>query len=115
HFPYTTLFRSRKEKNLNILLHLNSEPTFQQAPGSNTHYVYSGTIGKLMPSVYIYGKETHVGNAMNGLSSNWLMSFLNRKIEYNHSFIETYEGESTPLPVSLMMRDLKEQYDVQTP
>src|SRR5699024_6831070 len=30
----------RKEKNLNILLHLNSEPTFQQAPGSNTHYVY---------------------------------------------------------------------------
>lgn len=105
----------RKEKDLNIVLHLNSEPTFQQAPGSNTHYIYSGTIGKLMPSVYVYGKETHVGNAMNGISSNWLMSFINRKIEYNHSFIETYKNESTPLPVSLMMRDLKEQYDVQTP
>ena len=105
----------RKEKDLNIVLHLNSEPTFQQAPGNNTHYVYTGTIGKLMPAVYVYGKETHVGNAMNGLSSNYIMSFINKNMEYNKSFIERYEGEETPLPVSLMMRDLKAHYDVQTP
>ena len=36
-------------------------------------------------------------------------------IEYNTAFKETYEQESTPVPVSLICKDNKQAYDVQTP
>lgn len=100
---------------LDIQLHLNSEPTFQQAGADEHHYVYSGSIGKIMPGVLCYGKETHVGNPLDGLSSNYMMSYINQAIEYKRLFKETFEKETTPLPVSLMTRDIKQTYDVQTP
>lgn len=100
---------------LDIQLHLNSEPTFQQASADEQHYIYSGSIGKIMPGVLCYGKETHVGNPLDGLSSNFMMSYMNQAIEYNHLFKEEFENETTPLPVSLMTKDIKQAYDVQTP
>ncbi|MEB8093186.1 M20/M25/M40 family metallo-hydrolase [Mammaliicoccus lentus] len=105
----------RKEDQLEFELHLNSEPTFSQAEKDSNHYIYSGTIGKIMPSVLCYGKETHVGQPTQGLSSNYIQSFINKEMEYNPTFKEEYKEETTPLPVSLMSRDIKEHYDVQTP
>lgn len=105
----------REKDDLEIILHLNSEPTFSQAESDTNHYVYSGTIGKIMPSVLCYGKETHVGQPLNGLSSNYIQSFINRAVEYSPAFKETFKEETTPLPVSLMCRDIKTHYDVQTP
>jgi len=70
HAAVQKLNQIRKEDHLDIALHLNSEPTFSQAENDPNHYVYSGTIGKIMPSVLCYGKETHVGQPLNGISSN---------------------------------------------
>lgn len=110
-----TIARLKQQRQLDIQLHLNSEPTFQQASADEHHYIYSGSIGKIMPGVLCYGKETHVGNPMDGLSSNFMMSYINQAIEYNDEFKETFENETTPLPVSLMTKDIKQTYDVQTP
>ncbi|CAD2076090.1 M20/M25/M40 family metallo-hydrolase [Phocicoccus pinnipedialis] len=110
-----TLKELKERKNLNIRLHLNSEPTFQQEGSDTNHYVYSGTIGKIMPGVFVYGLETHVGNALNGISSNYIMSYINQSLEYNPLFIENFKDEITPPLVSLYMRDIKDHYDVQTP
>src|SRR5699024_11064457 len=44
-----------------------------------------------------------------------MTSFLTNHIELNQSFIEVSGQEVTPPPVSLMQRDLKEEYSVQTP
>ena len=115
HAAVQKLNQIRKEDHLDIALHLNSEPTFSQAENDPNHYVYSGTIGKIMPSVLCYGKETHVGQPLNGISSNYIQSFINSKMEYCTLFKETYKDETTPLPVSLMSRDIKDHYDVQTP
>ncbi|UXV31493.1 M20/M25/M40 family metallo-hydrolase [Mammaliicoccus sciuri] len=115
HAAVQRLNQIRKEDHLDIALHLNSEPTFSQAENDPNHYVYSGTIGKIMPSVLCYGKETHVGQPLNGISSNYIQSFINSKMEYCTLFKETYKDETTPLPVSLMSRDIKDHYDVQTP
>ncbi|SUM34803.1 peptidase [Staphylococcus gallinarum] len=60
-----------------------------------------------MPGVLCYGKETHVGNPFEGVSSNYMMSYINQAIEYNTAFKETYEQESTPVPVSLICKDNK--------
>ncbi|QLK86741.1 M20/M25/M40 family metallo-hydrolase [Staphylococcus sp. 17KM0847] len=100
---------------LSIALHLNSEPTFQQAHLDNNHYHYTGSIGKIMPSVLVYGRETHVGTPAAGLSSNFIMSYIQQEIEYHSRFQESFEDEHTPMPVSLRVSDIKQQYDVQTP
>ncbi|UTH03206.1 M20/M25/M40 family metallo-hydrolase [Macrococcoides canis] len=100
---------------LKLSLIMNSEPSFSQLPGDKAHYVYTGSIGKLMPAVMVYGKETHVGEPLKGLSSNYIISRINQEIEYNAAFTENYKKETTPLPVSLKMHDLKQEYNVQTP
>ncbi|RXK18789.1 M20/M25/M40 family metallo-hydrolase [Macrococcus sp. DPC7161] len=104
-----------KEENLKLILTLNGEPTFSQHPEDDQYYIYSGSIGKIMPSVFIKGKETHVGEPLNGVSPTYLLSQINLNIEYNKIFQDYYKNEVTPLPVSLHHKDLKTHYDVQTP
>lgn len=109
------LVRLRDTHGLTYKLFLNSEPSFTQEPGDTKEYIYSGTIGKIMPAALFYGKETHVGEPMKGITANYLASFLTQLMEWNPSFRETDLGESTPLPVSLQQKDLKTQYSTQTP
>ena len=109
------LVRQRDKHGLTYKLFLNSEPSFTQVPGDTKEYIYSGTIGKIMPAALFYGKETHVGEPMKGITANYLASFLTQLMEWNPRFRETELGESTPLPVSLQQKDLKTQYSTQTP
>lgn len=44
-----------------------------------------------------------------------MLSYLNINLELNHSLSERVGEEVTPPPISLMNRDLKEHYSVQTP
>ncbi len=109
------LVRLRDEHQLTYKLFLDGEPTFSQEPGDPNYYIYSGTIGKIMPAVLFYGKETHVGEPMSGLTANFMASFLTQHMEWNPLFRESDLGESTPLPVSLQQKDLKMEYSTQTP
>ncbi len=111
----TELVRIREEQGLTYKLFLNSEPSFSQNPTDIDEYIYSGTIGKIMPAALFYGKETHVGEPMKGMTANYIASFLTQRMEWNLLFRETDLGESTPLPVSLQQKDLKLQYSTQTP
>ncbi|MGK0576825.1 M20/M25/M40 family metallo-hydrolase [Macrococcus capreoli] len=104
-----------EQENLKLLLIMNGEPAFSQHPHDNHYYIYNGSIGKAMPSVFVYGKETHVGEPLKGISANYLISRINAQVEYNKTLTEKYKDEVTPLPVSLYMKDLKEDYNVQTP
>lgn len=111
----THLVRIREEFGLTYKLFLNSEPSFSQNPTDIAEYIYTGTIGKIMPAALFYGKETHVGEPMKGMTANYIASFLTQRMEWNDSFRETDLGESTPLPVSLQQKDLKLSYSTQTP
>src|SRR5699024_7006639 len=62
----TGLTQLRDEYDLNYKLFLNSEPSFSQIPRDEQYYIYSGTIGKIMPSALFYGRETHAGEPLNG-------------------------------------------------
>ncbi|MEK3979131.1 M20/M25/M40 family metallo-hydrolase [Psychrobacillus sp. FSL K6-2836] len=111
----TQLVRLREEFGLTYKLFLNSEPSFSQNPTDIAEYIYSGTIGKIMPAALFYGKETHVGEPMKGMTANYIASYLTQRMEWNSLFRETDLGESTPLPVSLQQKDLKLSYSTQTP
>ncbi|MGN7386053.1 M20/M25/M40 family metallo-hydrolase [Sporosarcina sp. SAFN-015] len=95
-------------------LFLNSEPSFSQTPQDPNYYIYSGSIGKIMPSVLFYGRETHAGEPLSGMTSHYMASYLTRAMEFNPNFMEELFGEKTPLPVCLQQLDLKEDYSTQT-
>ncbi|MDO7488379.1 M20/M25/M40 family metallo-hydrolase [Peribacillus frigoritolerans] len=105
----------RDKYDLSYKMFFNSEPSFSQKPGDNRHYIYSGTLGKIMPAALFYGKETHVGEPLKGITANYIASFLTQLMEWNTLFLESDLGEETPLPVSLQQKDLKLQYSTQTP
>lgn len=105
----------RDTNDLTYKLFLNAEPVFSQEPGDPKFYIYSGTIGKIMPSALFYGMETHVGEPLNGITANYIASYLTQRMEFNQLFQETVLGEKTPLPVSLQQKDLKSEYSTQTP
>ncbi|WP_299088151.1 M20/M25/M40 family metallo-hydrolase [uncultured Metabacillus sp.] len=94
---------------------INSEPMFAKFPNDQNHYIYTGSLGKVLASFYCSGIETHAGEPFSGLNANLLLSELNRLMELNPAFCEQEGEEISPPPTSLMMRDLKEEYSVQIP
>ncbi|OEH94534.1 M20/M25/M40 family metallo-hydrolase [Bacillus solimangrovi] len=104
-----------KKYRLKYRVCLNSEPSFARYPGDTRHYIYTGSIGKALPGFFCYGKETHVGEPFAGLNATYMASEVSRALELNTDFCENVDGETTPPPTSLMLRDLKEEYSVQIP
>ena len=82
-------------------------------PGDKNKYLYVGTVGKIMPSFLIVGKETHVGEAFDGLDPNQVAAKITDRINLNPEFCDMAEGELTLPPISLKQRDLKTEYSVQ--
>lgn len=109
------LLELQERHRLTYKLFLNGEPVFTKEPGDRNYYVYSGSIGKIMPSALFYGKETHVGEPLRGITAPYIASFLTQRMEWNGSMQECVLGETTPPPVTLMQKDLKLEYSVQTP
>ncbi len=103
-----------KEEALNYLALLDTDYMTSEYPGDANKYVYVGTVGKLMPSFYVVGKETHVGEAYKGLDANQLAAEIVRLVNLNPAYCDVVEGEVTLPPVTLKMRDLKTEYSVQT-
>lgn len=108
------LIEVREAYQLEYELFLNGEPSFSQKPQDPNYYIYSGTIGKIMPSALFYGRETHAGEPMNGMTSHYMASYLTKAMEFNSNFVEEAHGERTPLPVCLQQVDLKDDYSTQT-
>jgi arginine utilization protein RocB len=109
------LLELAQEYDLEYKTCLNSEPVFSNYPGDKNQYIYTGSLGKLLPGFLCYGIETHVGEPFSGLNANYMVSELTREIELNVEYCEVVEGEVTPPPSNLMQKDLKEEYSVQIP
>ena len=93
---------------------INSDFVSPRFSGDKNRYIYKGTVGKLLPSFFITGSETHVGSAFEGLDPNLIAAELTRQIDYNPELCNEAFGETTMPPVSLKQMDLKPNYTVQT-
>jgi arginine utilization protein RocB len=110
------ILKQMKERyNLNYTACLNAEPMFKNHPQDTTKYIYTGSVGKLLPSFFCLGAETHVGEPFSGLNSNFMVSQITNYFELNTDFCEFVDGEMTPPPTNLIQKDFKENYSVQTP
>lgn len=109
-----SLLEELKEKhNLNYILMLNVEPHERDTEDVAT--IYDGSVGKLMPVVYVRGKLAHVGQVFRGFNPINLLSEIVRKTDLSPEFIESVGNTTIPPPTWLYMKDRKEVYDVSLP
>ncbi|WP_226645223.1 M20/M25/M40 family metallo-hydrolase [Mesobacillus subterraneus] len=104
----------KEEHGFEYVAAVNSDFVSPRYAGDKNRYIYKGTVGKLLPSFYITGSETHVGSAFEGLDPNLIAAELTRQIDYNPDLCNEALGETTMPPVSLKQMDLKPNYTVQT-
>ncbi|HBG10686.1 MAG: M20/M25/M40 family metallo-hydrolase [Limnochordia bacterium] len=105
----------KAQHDLEFIAAINADYSTPYHELDENRYVYFGTIGKLLPTFYVVGKETHVGQAFGGLNPNLLVAELTRLIELNPDLCDEAQGEVTIPPTSLKQADFKDAYTVQTP
>lgn len=116
------LLSLRQQYGLTYLGAINTDYTTALYPNDPHRYVNSGTVGKLLPSFLIVGKEAHVGEPFQGVDANLLAAELIRDLSMNDALCDvvpassdTGSAQMTPPPVTLRASDLKAHYDVQLP
>lgn len=109
------LIEWKDKYDLEYIAAINADYSTPYHSKDDNRYIYYGTIGKLLPSFYVVGKETHVGQAFGGLDPNLLVAELTRNIELNTDLCDISQGEVTIPPISLRQTDTKIDYNVQTP
>ncbi|MDF2938479.1 MAG: hypothetical protein K0Q90_3852 [Paenibacillaceae bacterium] len=104
-----------QEWGLDYRLALNSEPVFPRHPGDNGVYIYTGSIGKMLPGYLCYGRETHAGEPFSGFNANYMAAVLTAELEWSAELSEFGPLQSTPPPTNLLHRDLSPGYSAQVP
>jgi arginine utilization protein RocB len=94
---------------------INLDSTGDRSDGRDGQAIFMGSVGKLLPSVYLVGRDTHAGAPFDGVSANLLAAEVTRRIECSPELADSAEGETAPPPVVLKQADLKQGYDVTTP
>lgn len=109
------IHRLEEKEGLHYIAAINSDYVSPRFSDDQTRYIYLGTVGKLLPTFFVAGKETHAGQLFEGFDPNLILSELTIRLDYQECYCDEMYGEVTLPPVSLKQTDLKEQYDVQTP
>jgi len=104
----------RDQEGLDYIFAINNDYICPAYTGDTTRYIYTGAMGKILPSFYVLGKETHVGQCYEGISAADIAARIVQAIDLNPALCDTYDGECSLPPVVLKMKDLKPRYDVQT-
>jgi arginine utilization protein RocB len=94
---------------------INLDSTTDRGDGRDGQAIFMGSVGKLLPSVYLVGRDTHAGAPFDGVGANLLAAEVTRRLECNPALADSAEGEVAPPPVGLKQADLKQGYDVTTP
>ncbi len=97
----------------NYKLMINSEPHQRK---DFTEGIFSeGSVGKIMPFIYVRGVLAHAGKVFEGLNPLNILSSIVKKTELNMDLSDVVGNEAAPPPTWLYLRDGKEQYDVSMP
>lgn len=104
----------KEQHGFNYIAAINADFVAPRHEHDENRYIYKGTVGKLLPSFFITGSETHVGSCFEGLDPNLIAAELTKQLDYNPDLCNEANGEITVPPVSLKQTDLKPAYTVQT-
>ena len=92
---------------------INSEPHQRK---DFTKGVFSeGSVGKMMPFIYVRGFLSHAGKVFEGLTPVSVLAEIVTRTEINMEFADAVNGEAAPPPTWLYLKDSKDRYDVSMP
>lgn len=103
----------KQKHSLNYLMIINSEP--HQRTNKDIGVVSEGSVGKIMPLFYVRGSLSHIGKVFEGFNPLNLLTEIVRKTELNLEFSDFIEGEASPPPTWMYIKDRKYHYDVSMP
>lgn len=104
-----------KEEGTDFLTAINTEPGEAGYSGESGPAVFLGTLGKIMPSFYVRGRASHVGNYYSGFSSALAVSRIVSYAEGNPHFADPLNGKCEPSWICLDMGVIKKGYSVTVP
>jgi arginine utilization protein RocB len=98
---------------LDYTLLIDSEP--HQKSETDAGFFHTGSVGKLMPVVYVRGKKAHIGDVFKGFNPIPLLSQIVSVTELNTDFSDDVADEVSPPPSWGFFRDEKKRYDASIP
>ena len=98
---------------LRYILTINSEPYFNNV--KNKAIMYEGSVGKIMPIVYVKGVKSHIGDPYNGINPSLILANIQRLTELNVSLCDRVGEDATPPPIWVNLKDRKKAYDASIP
>lgn len=93
---------------------LNTDYTTARPGDGGAFHAYAGSTGKLLPAVHVQGVPSHAAEPERGLDPSAVLAAITTEVTYSESLRDAAHGELAPPPVSLLQRDAKPFYDVQT-
>lgn len=103
----------KKTYQLDYKLLINSEPHERSDETIGTYY--DGSVGKLMPVVYVKGRKSHIGQIFSGFNPLSVLSRIAIKTETNMSFSDQIGNNISPPPSWSYLKDFKKSYDASIP
>ncbi len=104
-----------QQAGMKFRLLLNLDYTSALTPGDASAYAYTGTIGKALIGLTVYGTETHAGAPFEGVNAAALLSAILAQLEGNQKLTQHVKGEFTPPPTALSAAARQPEYSVTTP
>ncbi|MDY9920218.1 MAG: M20/M25/M40 family metallo-hydrolase [Synergistota bacterium] len=104
-----------KEDGTDFLAAINTEPGEAGYSGESGPMIFLGTLGKLMPSFYVRGRASHVGNYYSGFSSALALSRIVSYLEGNPHLADPLNGKCEPSWICLDMALMREGYSTTVP
>lgn len=109
------LARIADEHDLDIRLIINLDAISDQGDGAQGRVVAFGSIGKLLLSAFVVGREAHACYPQDGANAAYLGAELLTEFEMAPELAEQSGAEIAAPPTALHAKDLKSGYNVTTP
>ncbi len=104
-----------RESDLDIRLVINLDSIADDGDGSFGRSVSMGSIGKLLLTALVVGREAHACYPFAGINANYLAAELLTEFECAPELAETSGHEIAAPPSALYVKDVKSGYNVTTP
>jgi len=116
----SALARLGEREGLEFVAALNLDSTADGGDGSSGRTVYTGSVGKLLPTVLFVGRPTHAGYPFDGVNPHLMAAEFTLEVESNPAYSSVADapgltGLLAPAPTCLEQTDLRAGYEVTTP
>jgi len=104
-----------KERGLDIALAINLDSIADDGDGNFGRSIAFGSIGKLLLTAFVVGREAHACYPFQGINASYLAGALLNRFECAPELAELTGNEIAAPPTALQAKDLKSGYNVTTP